>query len=90
LNREIAADPEPAEAAAPAPAEDSEALARAAAKALRSAADRLGVEADSLATRCTEGELADVIIELRVARFNLPAADQERVEELLRKIGVLP
>lgn len=62
----------------------------AAVEALRSAATRLGVEAETLAARCTEGELADVIIELRVARFNLPAPDQERVEVLLRNIGVLP
>lgn len=62
----------------------------AAVEALRSAATRLAVEAETLAARCANGELADVIIELRVARFNLPAPDQERVEALLRNIGVLP
>ena len=90
MNREIAAEPEPAEAAAAVPVADTEAFVRAAAKAIRSAAERLGVEAEMLASRCAGGELADVIIELRVARFNLPDADQERVEELLRRVGVLP
>jgi hypothetical protein len=48
------------------------------------------VSAESLARKCGSGALADVIIELRLARFNLPQADQERVETLLRDIGVLP
>ena len=82
MNREIAADAEPAEPPL--------ALATASEKALRSAAARLGVDPETLAARCAAGELAEVILELRVARFNLPEADQERVEELLRKIGVLP
>ncbi len=82
MNREIAADAEPAEPPL--------ALAAAAEKALRSAATRLGVDPETLAARCADGELAEVILELRIARFNLPEADQERVEELLRKMGVLP
>ncbi len=61
-----------------------------AAQAFDAAAARLGVSAESLARKCQSGALADVIIELRLARFNLPAADQERVETLLRDIGVLP
>ena len=64
--------------------------AAAAVRAIQTAANRLGVDPALLATRCADGELADVIIELRVARFNLPEADQERVEALLRRIGVLP
>ena len=71
-----------------APAEKEFALN--AARALRKAAQRLAVPPELLAARCVDGELADVIIELRLARFNLPSADQERVEGLLRSIGVLP
>ncbi|HET9441351.1 MAG TPA: hypothetical protein VFO52_14335 [Longimicrobiales bacterium] len=82
MNREIAADADADEA--------PEGWEGAAVDALRSAATRLGVEAEVLAAGCANGELADVIIELRVARFNLPAPDQERVEALLRNIGVLP
>lgn len=68
----------------------ADSIAVLAAPALQSAARRLGVDPMTLAAACTHGELADVIIELRLARFTLPAADQERVEILLRRIGVLP
>lgn len=81
MNREIAAEAEPAEPPL---------TAAAAVKALRTAAARLGVDPETLAARCADGELAEVILELRIARFNLPEADQQRVEELLRKMGVLP
>lgn len=81
MNREstVAADAEP-----------TTSMETSAAQAFDAAAARLGVSAESLARKCQSGALADVIIELRLARFNLPAADQERVETLLRDIGVLP
>lgn len=71
-------------------AEPTASLEASAAQAFDTAAARLGVSAEGLAKKCQSGALADVIIELRLARFNLPEADQERVESLLRDIGVLP
>ena len=59
-------------------------------KAIESAARRLGTDPTAFATRCTEGELAELVFELRTLRHLLPTSDRERVEELLRRIGVLP
>jgi hypothetical protein len=74
-----------ADETAPAAAFENDAV-----RAFATAAQKLAVDPALLASGCAAGELADVIIELRLARFNLPAADQERVENLLRGIGVLP
>ena len=59
-----------------------------AAASFRAAAARLGVEPAVLLEGSAGGELADLVIELRVARLSLPETDRERVEELLRRLGV--
>lgn len=65
-------------------------LAESTTLAFESAAKRLALSPEGLAAACANGEIADIIIELRLARFHLNEADQERVEALLRNMGVLP
>ena len=69
---------------------DQDELAAAARQAMVSAALRLGIDAVQFAKRAGDAELAEVILELRLARHALAAADKARVEALLRHLGALP
>ncbi|HEY8485326.1 MAG TPA: hypothetical protein VIL13_12005 [Longimicrobiales bacterium] len=74
----------------PISAERSQDFDAACRQAFLTAARRLNLDAGQLASRCAEGELAELILELRMARHALSEADRERVEALLRRIGLLP
>lgn len=65
-------------------------LAAAARQAMASAALRLGTDAVELAKRARNAEIAEVILELRLARHALSEEDKMRVEALLRHLGALP
>lgn len=65
-------------------------LAAAARQAMASASLRLGIDAVQFAGRARNAELAEVILELRLARHSLADDDKTRVEALLRHLGVLP
>lgn len=67
-----------------------EELTSAAHEAIASAASRLGIDPLQFARRARTAELADVILELRLARHALNDGDRARVEELLRRLGTLP
>jgi hypothetical protein len=70
-------------------AEDTPLAGRACIDALSSAAAKLGMQTQELADRLSSGRIADVILELRALRHLLPHHSRERVENLLREVGVL-
>lgn len=72
------------------PRTEQDGLEVAARQAMVSAALRLGIDAVEFARRAGDAELAEVILELRLARHALAAADKARIEMLLRQLGVLP
>lgn len=80
----------PEQAGRPQARSEPDDLATAAREALVSAALRLGVDPMKLANGALDAELAEVILELRVARHTLADGDKARVEDLLRRLGVLP
>ena len=65
-------------------------LSASARRAIVTAAMRLGIDPGDFAARCADGEIADLILDLRQARHGLAATDRERIESLLRSLGVLP
>ena len=68
----------------------NEQLSSAACRAISKAALRLGVDPLEFARWCADGQIADLILDLRLARHGLEPADKQRVEELLQSIGGLP
>lgn len=65
-------------------------LAQAAKQAITTAALRLAIDPTNLAKAAAGGELAEVVLELRLARHALAPEDRQRVEDLLRRLGALP
>ena len=71
-------------------APDEKELAELACRAISAAARRLGLDPVKFARACAEGQIADLILDLRLARHGLAPADKARVEELLHSLGGLP
>lgn len=61
-------------------------LAELSRQALEGAADRLGVDPLDLARGLARGRLADLILELKVARYWAYPRDRDRIEDLLAGI----
>lgn len=59
-------------------------------RAILTAAERLGADPLTFAERCSDGQIADLILDLRLARHGLGPVDRKRVEELLQAVGGLP
>jgi hypothetical protein len=70
-------------------AEDHTLAGRACIDAVSTAAAKLGMQTEDLAQRLGNGRIADVILELRALRHLLPHHSRERIETLLREVGVL-
>lgn len=69
---------------------DAKDLAEPAYRAISSAARRLGLDPLKFARACADGQIADLILDLRLARHGLAPADKARAEELLQSVGGLP